>query len=203
MSQVNRMTLQVEGRTFVQEPPTFEQELYIMEQVVESGLDTIGPDLQLDPDSKDLTPVVKKMLVQAYKSGALFRLMGALLVEEGEEWSPELAEAQADLFRKTRDPLAKAALQPALVGAIMAFFESSSSSVPNSPISSDAPTAPAIAVDLREPLLSEAQAEAVFRTGVLKPSSAKSPSITGSTRKPSSGGRSATGSLRARTSGGK
>lgn len=202
MTQVTGIEITVEGRTFVQESPTFEQEMYILQQVTEAGFDRIPNDVMLavnpeNPDDADLDPLVKQMIIRAYASGTLFRLMAALVVEKGTEWSPERAAEIADLFRKTRDPAAKKQLQPALVGAVLGFFESGVSSGRTSLISS---ASDAISLEPKpnsprgpKPKLTAAEAEEVFRTGSTKSLSGKSPSITGSIRKSSSGGKSAKG----------
>jgi len=206
VTQSDRITLRVEGRTFVQEPPTFEQEMYIMEAVVESGIDKV-PSLELagSADAPDLEIVAKQMLLTAYRSGALFKLLGALVVEDGQEWSVDLAERQAELFRKTRDQESKKQLQPAMIGAVLAFFESGGGSGMTSPISSDLVAVTANSPpDDSTPLLTPEQAEAVFRTGSMKSLSSRSPSTTASTPSRSSGsGRSVTGSSPAKPSAGR
>ncbi len=204
MTQAKGIAIKVDGRTFVQEPPTFEQEMYIMDTVVETGIDRI-PSLQLDSssDKPDLEAVAKHMIVRAYRSGALFRLMASLVVEEGTEWSKEACEEIADLFRTTRDVEAKKQLQPALVGAIFAFFESAGDSDLTSRISSDDLAELHGPVDIK-PTLTPVQAEAVFRTGNMKLPSSKSATTTASRPSRSSvPGKSGTGSSRVRPSGGK
>jgi hypothetical protein len=180
----------IEGRTFVQESPSFEQDLYIMEQVTEAGLVQLG-GLKLD-DSQNLPHMAQQMLLQAYKSGALFRLIGALMVEEGTEWSPEQAAINAEFFRKVRDPDSKRHLQTAMVGAVVAFFENAGSSDLTSLISLESPSGrPTVENGApkqpRPPKLTEEQAGALFRSGIMPTSSAKSPTTTELTRKTSSG----------------
>lgn len=203
MTQVERITLVVDGRTFVQEPPTFEQELYIMQMVTEIGLDRLGPSLQLTDDNTDLQPIARQMIVQAYKTGLLFKLMGSLVVEQGQEWTPELAEAQGELFRKTRDPEAKKQLQPALIGAIFAFFESGVSSDLTSHISSDDLAVLAEDQTPGKPSLTPEQVEVAFRTGNMNLPSSRSPITTVSTRPKSSAGKSETDSSPVKRSAGK
>lgn len=171
MTQVKGIEIVVEGRTFVQEPPTFEQEMYIMDQVMESGLDQIGKDLKLT-DSDDLTRPVKLMITHAYRSGKLFHLLGALVTELGTEWTPEQAERNAALFRNTRDPSSKKALHPALVGSIIAFFESAANSATTSLTSlEDSPSSGVVSV--RRKTTPEIAAE-VFRSGSIPRPSKKS-----------------------------
>lgn len=111
----------VEGRRFVQEPTSMDQDNYIMKQSMQAGLDEA--QLALAASGDDLERGVKLLLVKAYESGALFRLLAGILIEEGEEWTPQSADANADFFRKSRDPEAKRNLYPAMVGAIIGFFE--------------------------------------------------------------------------------
>lgn len=189
MSQVNGLVLTIQGRKFLQESPTFEQELYIMQQVMDAGLDQAT--LTLDPSGDDLEPKVKRLILQAYKSGILFKLMAALVVEEGRDWTPELAEEQARLFASVRDPEDKKQLQPALVGGLLAFFESSVNSGETFLPSSVDDEIDEISVQPKtKPVLTPNAAAEVFRTGTMKPSSAKSPSSSGSPRKSSSNGKS-------------
>jgi hypothetical protein len=189
------LVLTIQGRKFLQESPTFEQELYIMQQVMDAGLDQAT--LTLDPSGDDLEPKVKRLILQAYKAGILFKLMASLVVEEGRDWTPELAEEQARLFASVRDPEDKKQLQPALVGGLLAFFESS--------VSSGETFLPSLADDeideisvqpKTKPVLTPDAAGEVFRTGTMKPSSEKSPSSSGSPRKSSSNGKSVKASSR-------
>lgn len=206
MTQNDRITLVVDGRTFVQEPPTFEQEMYILDCVVETGIDKI-PELQVvgTEEEPDLEQVAKQMIIRAYRSGALFKLMGSLVVEEGEEWSEALALEQAEIFRTTRDPEAKKQLQPALVGAVLAFFESGVRSVESSLISlvPNESKSDSRSKHVDVPSLTPEQAEAVFRTGSMRSPSSKSPITTGSTPSRSSTGKSGTASSPAKKSAGR
>ena len=194
MTQVTGIEVVVEGRTFVQETPTFEQEMYIMQQVVEAGLDTPNLTLGLDPaNPKDLDRPIKQLIVHAYKSGTLFKLLGSLMVEKGTEWSEEQAERNAELFRHTRDEEGKRQLHPALVGSIIAFFESAGRLEGTSPISShetDEAFLPNVSV---RPKTTETVAEALFRSGTSPLPSERSPSTKVSRSKKSSRGRSAKG----------
>jgi hypothetical protein len=184
---VKGVTLTIEGRKFVQDAPSFEQEMYIMEQAVEAGLDQAS--LQLTPDEKDLEPAIKHLLIQAYKRGALFKLMAALVTEEHTEWSPEQADRNALLFQKTRDKDSKDQLRPALVGALIAFFESGVNSKQISNISSilDADSDPAPPPNSeRKPVLSPEAAGALFHSAPTGRLSVKSPSTNVRSRKKSS-----------------
>jgi len=194
VTQVTGIELVVEGRTFVQETPTFEQEMYIMQRVVESGFDQPHITLGLSPDTKELERPIKQLIVHAYKSGTLFELLGAMLVEKGTEWSPEQASRNAHLFQHTRDPESKKQLHPALVGAVLAFFESAGSSPQTSLISSSGTDdgSPGVRIEPKT-RLTPTEAEQVFNSGTLPSRLGKSPSTKGSRSKKSSGGKSAKG----------
>ncbi|MBA3684605.1 MAG: hypothetical protein H0W72_05120 [Planctomycetes bacterium] len=174
------------GRVFSQQPTTFEQDLFVMDQAEIAGLGSVAMDLT--PDEKDITAVAKAVVLRAYRSGALFLLLAALLVEEGTEWSQETAKANAEFFRHISDPADKRALQPALAGAVLAFFESGADF---SAISHEF-TAPQDGVEvtpkktgIRPPRLVPAAAGALFDSLSGSPSSVKSPSRGASRRKPS------------------
>lgn len=193
MAQVTGIELVIEGRTFVQEAPTFEQEMYIMQQVMDAGLDQPHLKLGIDPKTKDLERPVKQIIVEAYRSGVIFKLIGSMVTEKGTEWSPEQAERNAALFKNTRDPESKKQLHPALVGAIVAFFQSAASSDEISLISSgekDESSRPSAST---RPRMTPTQAEAVFRSGTMESRSEKSPSTKGSRFRKRSAGKSAKG----------
>jgi len=194
--QVKGIELVVEGRTFVQEPPTFEQEMYIMQRVIESGFDQPHITLGIDPKTADLERPVKQLIVHAYKSGTLFELLGAMMTEKGTEWSPEQASANAEIFRHTRDEKSKQQLHPALVGAVIAFFESAVSSGKTFPTSldeMDGSSRPNHIVTKPKSKLTPSEAAEVFHSGILPSPSAKSPSTKRSLSKKSLGGKSAKG----------
>ena len=189
MTQVTGIELVVEGRTFIQEPPTFEQEMYILQQVVESGFDQPIENLGLDPKTMNITSATKRLIVHAYKSGVLFDLLGALVTENGQEWTPERAKEIGRLFKQTRDEEAKRQLHPALVAAISAFFVSASSSETTSPISSDIDGVSVRPNESRRKL-TETQADQVFRSGNTALLSERSPSTKRSVSKRPSAGKS-------------
>lgn len=188
MAQVKGVTLTIGGKRFVQESPTFEQDMFIMEQAVTAGLDEAV--LELTPDGKDLERGVKQMLIQAYKRGTLFLLMASLMVEEGTEWSEEQARRNADIFRKCNVKEEKAQLHPALVGALLAFFESGVNLKKISSISSGDESPDAVSVvtrkPVRKPVLSPEAAAALFNSGRMDQRSARSRSTSGKSRKTSS-----------------
>lgn len=193
MTQVTGIELVIDGRTFVQESPTFEQEMYIMQQVVEAGLDQPHIKLALDPKTQDLERPVKLLIIEAYKSKTLFKLLGAMVVEKGTDWSEEQAERNAEIFRTTRDPKGKEQLHPALVGAIVAFFQSAASSEQISRIYSDETgesSRPSVTVKPRR-ITTPTEAAAVFSSGTMPKQSERSPSTKGSRSKKSLRGKSA------------
>ncbi len=193
MPKVTGVQLVVEGRTFVQEHPTFEQEMRIHELAVRAGLTDLK-GLAFDPETDDIQKPLHEMIVRAYQSGVLFQLMASLVTEEGKDWTVDAANEWAELFRTTRDPESKKNLQPALVGAVVAFFESAAPSDLTSLISLE--EAENESVRPKRTLLTEAQAEEAFRTGNMPSLSSPSVTPTDSTLPSSSApGASATDSL--------
>lgn len=190
MPQPELLKFTIGGRVFVTGDPTFEQELYIMEQATAAGLAKAG-GLSIDPATDQLPSIAQQMIVTAYKSGALFSLLGAMLTEEGTDWTPELAQENAAFFRTIRDRESKNALHTALAGSVVAFFESATSfatisdtSLVPDALSRDAErlVATPSPTGRRRPVLTPAQAEEVFRSGHMPSRSAKSRSTTKSTR---------------------
>lgn len=189
MAQVKGVTLTIGDRRFTQESPTFEQDMFIMEQAVAAGLDEAV--IELNPDSNDLETGIKRLLIQAYQRGALFLLIAAMVTEEGTDWSVEQARRNAEFFRTIRDPKDKDQLHPALVGALLAFFENGVSLRRISSTSSDPETAngatPVLTPKLApKPSMNPEAAAALFNSGRMAPSSEKSPSTKGKSRKTSS-----------------
>ncbi len=202
MTQVKGVKVTIRGRVFVQESPTFEQEMYIMQLVRESGLD--GVSLTLDPSGDDLEPKVKDVIIQAYKADILFKLMASLVVEEGTAWTKESCAEVARLFATAQDAEDKKQLQPLLVGGLLAFFASSDNSgatfLPSSMEDDEQETSEISVRRKTKPVLSPEAAAEVMRTGTMKPSSAKSLSSSRSNPTKSSNGRSARASLRTKGS---
>jgi hypothetical protein len=195
VTQVKGIELVVEGRTFVQEPPTFEQEMYIMQRVMESGFDQPAKTLGLDPETNDLSRSVKLLIVHAYKSGVLFDLLGALVVEKGTEWSPESAAANGKLFKNTRDQEAKNQLHPALVAAVTAFFLSANSLETTSPtyLDDSGESSRLNGSVTIKPKVEPKTADRLFSSGNTDLLSERSPSTKKSRPKKSSGGKSVRG----------
>lgn len=178
MTQVTGIELVVDGRTFVQEPPTFEQEMEVMKRVMDSGFDK--PDLLTD-GATDLTQAAKKMIVHAYKSGTLFDLLGCLVTEKGTDWTPEQATRNGEIFKKTRDPKAKEQLHPALIAAVTAFLVSASSSEMTFPTSLDGAGVSVQPKTKTGPSVTGTVADQLFSSGNTQLLSEKSPSIKKST----------------------
>lgn len=178
----------IEGRTFIQDAPTFEQELYIMDKATDAGFTDAGG---LALDAKGNMPLLaRQMLMRAYKSGHLYHLMAALLNEEGVEWSEEEAEKNSAFFRKVKDPESKANLQVALAASVVAFFESAVTSGEISNISSAVAAEPldvsGLRVQPKRKPMNSLEAEALFHSVNTNPLSEASRTIIGSTRGPSS-----------------
>lgn len=87
------------------------------------------------------------LVVQLYRSGKREHILAGLLVEQGEKWSPESAERNADYFANLTDREAKAALSEALIPLLGDFFLnglglSTGSPSASSPTAADTPSAP-------------------------------------------------------------
>lgn len=118
-------------RTFVMEDnPSPEQDFYIMEKIERMGLFDIQPE---QIAGKRMDRETKRVLMEAYRSGQLFNLLGAVMVEKGVEWSEENGEENAELFRTTRDPEARKFILRNATFVLMSFFASGLTSSVTSP----------------------------------------------------------------------
>ncbi len=109
----------VDGRTF--RPAihtTFEQDLHIMALMGETGAEGALGRYGDAP----LEQWVTGLLTTLYRSGNVFAMLGAMLVEDGVDWTPARAHANAELFRRVTDPGAKRAIQASIVAIVLGFF---------------------------------------------------------------------------------
>lgn len=112
---------EVAGRIFYPvQDTTFEQDLYVMDIVKSSGLDEVEVKL----DGKNLDKSAEEMVLRAYRTGNLFRLLAGIVVEKDEAWSVEKAEENAGFFRTLSSNQDKKALHGAIIGAVLSFFMS-------------------------------------------------------------------------------
>lgn len=113
----------VQGRKFLAvNDTTFEQDIYIMQLLEESGLQKLAAEFDITKD--DISDVSTKVIVTAFSTGKLFELVAASVEEIGVVWSVEQAKLNAIFFRQLTDPQDKAALKSSIVAVILGFFVS-------------------------------------------------------------------------------
>jgi hypothetical protein len=148
-------TIAVAGRNF--HPcldTTFEQDMLIMKTLRDAGLVKLAETF--DPLTENLGEAAQDLIVRAFGSGQLFRLLAATLEEDGTEWSLTACEANAVFFSKLRKKDDKDALHGSIVGVLTGFFvsgvlssmtsrKSSPASAPDIPPVDDAPSPPSVA----------------------------------------------------------
>ena len=96
---------------------TFEQDFFVIDLVSESGVQKLA----IAKDEK-LEKIAEEVILTAYRSGNLFRLLAGMVVEEGKKWTVKSAEDNAIFFSELTDPDDKRGLQDALVGVLLSFF---------------------------------------------------------------------------------
>lgn len=113
----------VNGRTFVPHTDTtIEQDEYIALILEESGLSKLR---KFDPLVDDFTEASRLLVMRAFATGKLFKLLGAMLTENPElDFSFEAAEERTEFLRKLKRPVDKDALRGAIVALILGFFVS-------------------------------------------------------------------------------
>jgi hypothetical protein len=108
------------GKLFRTTPDTtFEQDMFVMDEIQAVGFEHIKEELHKDGEMTDKTAGI---LIRAYKSGHLFRLLSGTLVEVGKEWNPEDAKLNAGFFARLKDRESKETLQRQLLGIILSFL---------------------------------------------------------------------------------
>jgi hypothetical protein len=113
--------LVIAGRRFLPTMNTsFEQDLYIMDNVRAAKLENVGE--QLTENAEEMSALAEEIILKAYRSGRLFAIMGGMLEEEGKGWNPESAAANTKLFAGLTSPEDKEALRGTLVAIILSFF---------------------------------------------------------------------------------
>ncbi len=96
---------------------TFNQDLYVLELIEGAEVEA------LTKATKDnLEDAALKVLTRATKSGKLFLLLAALIVEEGTKWTVESSKANAEFFGNLDEPADKEQLHGAIVGVLLSFF---------------------------------------------------------------------------------
>jgi len=116
------------GRTFrTPATLTFQRRTEVMRLIKTAGLMDVLDRFKKDPD-----PVALEIDVTlaAFEAGALFELYAALLVAEGEEWTPAGAQKTAAWFSKLTNPADHAALDGLVLWLVLDFFLQSANSSP-------------------------------------------------------------------------
>lgn len=120
---VEPIQMHVGGRVFTTATKTtFKQDLYLWEALSAANLDNLIE--HFDELKNNLTSMGRQVILQAYKSGALFRVLGGVLMERGVKWSPEVAEANAEFFEELTDPDDKEAIRGQMIQVVLHFFVS-------------------------------------------------------------------------------
>ncbi len=127
--------VEVQDRRFrAMHDTTFEQDIYIMGILAESGLQELASSFDIAKD--DLSNVSQQVIITAFKHGRLFELVAASMEEVGKPWTIESARANAVFFSKLTDAKDKLALRSSIVAVILGFFVSGLLSSKNSEFSS-------------------------------------------------------------------
>lgn len=103
-------------------PTTFEQDLFLMDLLDETGVGGIVDDI--DPMTMELNEVGMRIIRMAYRSGKLFLLLGAILSEEGVVFSEDVAHANAEYFAGLTSPVDKERLHGPVASVVLSFFMS-------------------------------------------------------------------------------
>jgi hypothetical protein len=111
----------IAGRRFVPTAKTtFDQDLYMMSLMTQTGLDEIVHSF--DPQKMELTDVAARCIAVAYESGKLFLILGAGLLEEGTKWSKERSIQNAEFLASLDESADKEALHSLVATVILGFF---------------------------------------------------------------------------------
>lgn len=120
---VEPIRMHVAGRVFsTATKTTFKQDLYLWEALSSANLDNLIE--HFDELRNNLTNMGKQVILQAWSSGALFRVLGGVLIEEGVKWTPEAAENNAVFFEELTDPADKEAIRGQMIEVVLHFFVS-------------------------------------------------------------------------------
>lgn len=115
--------IKVNGRAF--RPPTemtYERDMYIVQLLDESGLDKLVD--MYNPLEEELSDVAKRMVIKAFSTGKMFRLLATALDEDGVEWSFAECDKNEQFFKKLTRKEDKLALQSSIVMVLMGFIVS-------------------------------------------------------------------------------
>jgi len=113
---------------------TFDQDLYVLDNIEQAQLDIAFEETVT---MEKMTNLSKKLLLRAWRSGHLWKVLAGVLIEENIPWTVEGAEANAVFFGNLTKQVDKEALQNALATVVVGFFASGASDFTISPKSSD------------------------------------------------------------------
>jgi hypothetical protein len=109
------------GRTFhMTVNTTIEQDLYIMQLVEDGGLQSLVGDV--DFSKPEVVDVLRTLVIEAFARGQMWSLLGAVLEEDGAEWTIEGAEERAKFLKKLRTKEDKAQMHRMIAVVILGFF---------------------------------------------------------------------------------
>lgn len=156
---------------------TFKQDMYVMTLLKAAGLVKLADGFDL---SKDLDDVAQNIIIEAFASGKLFDLLGAVMEEVGKPWTIKDAKANAEFFADLSKPEDKAALHGSIVGILLGFFVSGALSGKTSPKFSTEPRQPLGAPGLLAGDRSEAPGTGTMGSGMTSsaPSPEETPGVT-------------------------
>lgn len=100
----------------------------------DAGLSALAE--KFDPAEDTLDKIASELIVSAFASGKLFSLLGAVLEEDGVEWSSVGAEANGNFFASIKNKEDKNALRGSIVGILLGFLLSGVLALTTSPKSS-------------------------------------------------------------------
>ena len=119
--------VEVGGRVFIPTAnTTFDQDLYLMSLMTETGLARVARSFDKD---MILSDVAQEIITVAYNSGKLFLILAGGMVEEGKKWNKAESVQLAQWFADLSDPDDKAALHGIIATAILGFFLTALSSL--------------------------------------------------------------------------
>lgn len=141
----------VKGRVFRPATrTTFAQDMYVMDLVSNTEMEKMSV-----VSGADLNKMAEKILLDAYRSGNLFKILAGMVVEDGVKWTPQVAEENAEFFENLTDPADKEALHEAMAGVVLSFFVNAEGFLRTSPKSSSVAASSGESLELR-PLQSKA-----------------------------------------------
>jgi hypothetical protein len=99
---------------------TFEHDAYTMQALADAKL--LSPLERFDPVRQELDDLTSAIIVECFRSGKLFDLLGAVLAEDGKPWTPTAAANAARFFASLTDPTDKETLTAIVPWVLLRFF---------------------------------------------------------------------------------